>query len=161
MLDELFRDVSTPEKLIRYAVNEGCADRLPGIDIDYAARVTEGVRHLDEKLPTWWRTDHVHSIDLHDLDVANGSCCVSAQLSGERHLAAFLKGREMLGLAAPQYQALGFNAETLGELADELGLDSDEADELEYDIDEAFALLTCLWKNVIRVRRGEPVSLRD
>lgn len=161
MFDELSRDVSTPEKLVRYVVSEGCADRLPGIDVDYAARMIKGITHLDAKVPTWWRTDHVHPIDLDILDISDGHCCVSAQLSGERDVLAFVKGRAMLLMTPQQYTAFGFNAEVLPDLADALGLSAEEAGEIEYNDDEAFALLTCLWRNVIRVRRGEPVSLRD
>lgn len=162
MFDELSRDVSTPEKLVRYVVSEGCADRLPGIDVDYAARVTEGVTHMDTVLPTWWRTDHVHPIDVDDLDVGNGAYCVSAQLSGQAGFgASFLYGRDMLELTTQQYLRLGFNAEAYEDMAETLGLGAEAAEELDYDDDEAFDLLTCLWKNVIRVRRGEPVSLRD
>lgn len=161
MFDALHYDVSTPEKLVAHVVNEGCPDRLPGIDVDYAARVVAGVTLLDEKLPTWWREDHEHPIDLDVLDVANGHYCVSAQLSGATDGGySFVIGRDMLGLDDKNYRLSGFSAENYDTLVDALGLAHGEAEELEYDDDEAFALLTTLWTNVIRVRRGEPVDLR-
>lgn len=156
MFDSLSRDVSTPDKLIAYVVSQGVADRLPDVGIDYAARVTAGVTHLDAVAPTWWSTAHVHPIDLDDLDISNGAWCVSAQLSGKApHSFAFVEGRDMLGLTTGSrgtYVLYGFLAESDHDLL--------VRDYPNYDQDEAHDLLTALWQNVIRVRRGEPVELR-
>lgn len=147
MFDELSRDISTPERLVARVVNEGCPGTAFGID--FAARVVKGITHLDEVLPTWWREDHVHPIDIDDLDIGHGSYCVSAQLSGVH---AFAAGRDMLGLtsdSAGTYVAFGFDTPPEFFLVDDIP---------GYDMVEAYSLLTCLWKNVIRLRRGMPVD---
>lgn len=151
MFDSLYDDVSTPEKLVTYVVNEGCPDRLHGIDINYPARVVAGITLLDAKVPTWWRTDHEHPIDLDILNIASGADCVSAQLSGTHDGSAFIRGRDMLGLTDVSYLLHGFSAEN--DVAENIPVGRN------YDDDEAFDLLTTLWANVIRVRRGLPVDL--
>jgi hypothetical protein len=162
MFDSLSRDVSTPEKLVAYVVNEGCADRLRGVPIDYAARVTAGVTLLDSKIPGWWKTDHEYPIDLDTLDVGDGSCCVSAQLSGSRNFyTSFVDGRIALGLTDGNdgtYTMHGFSAEASSYM---IHTHEDRLPHIDenYDDDAAFALLTTLWANIIRVRRGLPVDL--
>jgi hypothetical protein len=162
MFDSLSRDVSTPEKLVAYVVNEGCPDRLHGVPVDYAARVTAGVTLLDSKIPGWWKTDHECPIDLDVLDVANGKYCVSAQLSGSRNFyTSFVDGRIALGLTDSNdgtYTTHGFSAESSSYMTDIHGDRLPHIDE-DYDDDEAFVLLTTLWANIIRVRRGLPVDL--
>lgn len=74
-------------------------------EIDYAARVAKGVALLDEKRPGWER-----QIDLETLDIRNGSCCVTAQLSGK---SSYLIGMDQLQLTDGDdgsYVAHGFNA---------------------------------------------------
>lgn len=153
MFDELSRDVSTPARLVAYVVSEGVRGDLYGID--YAARVTEGVAHLDAELPGWWSTDHPNPIDLDALDVGHDTRCVSAQLSGDF---SWFIGLSMLGLSdGPKgtYTLYGFNAEDYHPYPD---CGADDADE--YEVQEVYSLLTLLWASVIRVRRGEPVDLR-
>jgi hypothetical protein len=103
-------------------------------EIDYAARVAKGAALLDEKRPGWERL-----IDLDILDIENGHCCVTAQLSGTN---AWYAGQQQLGLTTGDdgtYVAHGFNAEADGEP------DSD-AQAVAYDT------LNTLWKDLISKR---------
>lgn len=105
-------------------------------DIDYAARVAKGVALLDEKRPGWER-----EIDLETLNIQNGHCCVTAQLSGESRWYA---GMDQLGLTEGNdgtYVAHGFNAE-----------DPHAMDDEEYDQDKVYDTLNSLWRDVVTSR---------
>lgn len=106
-------------------------------EIDYAARVAKGAALLDEKRPGWER-----QIDLGTLDVQNGTCCVTAQLSGTQ---AWFTGMRQLGLTegdSGTYVAHGFNAESYDAMED------DEA----YDQEAVYATLNRLWRELIEGR---------
>jgi hypothetical protein len=104
-------------------------------EIDYAARVAKGVALLDEKRPGWER-----QIDLETLNIRNGYCCVTAQLSGESR---WYVGMEQLGLSEGDYGtyvAHGFNAESY--------LPGDQ----NYDSDDVYPVLNSLWRDVVTER---------
>lgn len=104
-------------------------------EIDYAARVAKGVALLDEKRPGWER-----ELDLETLDIRNGSCCVTAQLSGESYWVA---GMDQLGLTEGDngtYVAHGFNAEDY--------LPGD----VNYDTNDVYPVLNSLWRDVVTER---------
>jgi len=143
----------TPGRVISYLLEQGAVGHLSGIQ--YAARVTRGIAHLDEVAEGWWRTDQVNAIDLDFLDIGNDEWCVSAQLSGEHD---YLSGADLLGLTQTTvdfvgevtrgtYLLYGFVADPPGDLG------------AGYRRSDAYTVLTNLWRNAIRVRRGEPIDL--
>lgn len=76
-------------------------------DIDYAARVARGIALMDEKWPGW-----ATEIDLETLNIADGSCCVTAQYAKHREgRSSYMLGQDLLGLSDSAYEAHGFNAE--------------------------------------------------
>lgn len=94
---------------------------------DYAARVAKGVALLDEKRPGWER-----ELDLDRLDIADGTSCVTAQLSGQN---SWLTGMNQLGLEIETYEEHGFRA-------------PDE----EWVLRDAYGTLNALWREVITGR---------
>jgi hypothetical protein len=115
---------------------------LYGVDID--ASVAQGVELLHERLPGWWREDHVHPIDLEVLDVRSGSACVTAQLSGE---ADWVDGMEMLDLSHAEYVWCGFRVRSHGEM---------ESVPERYNEAELYDAFTKKWREVIAdLRAGE------
>jgi hypothetical protein len=98
---------------------------------DYAARVAKGVALLDEKRPGWER-----ELDLDRLDIADGTRCVTAQLSGKD---SWLTGMRQLGLEIETYTEHGFRA-------------PDE----EYEQGDPYATLNTLWREVITERLSAP-----
>jgi hypothetical protein len=99
-------------------------------EIDYAARVAKGAALLDEKRPGWEQL-----IDLDILDIENGTCCVTAQLSGQE---AWYAGMRQLGLNMRSYTEHGFRAD-----------DGDQQD---------YPALNTLWKDLISKRLAEPAD---
>jgi len=112
-------------------------------EIDYAARVAKGAALLDKKRPGWEQ-----DIDLDALDIQNGTCCVTAQLSGVQ---SWWRGMNMLELTEGDngtYIAHGFNAE-----ADYV---NGEAVTAEYDQMAVYDTLNTLWKDLISQRLEAP-----
>ncbi|GAA2938096.1 hypothetical protein [Streptomyces enissocaesilis] len=70
---------------------------MAGTDIDYAARVAKGAALLDEKKPGW-----ENQIALDTLNISDGTCCVTAQLSG---VGSWITGMNQLGLSMDAYVA--------------------------------------------------------
>lgn len=108
--------------------------------IDYPARVAQGMALLDEKMPGW-----AERIDLERLDIASGTHCVAAQLSGEDN---YYRGFHLLGITGRDRFEHGFMAESTCECCND-GLTLP----LGYNQDTAYATLTRLWREAIEQRQ--------
>lgn len=111
-------------------------------------RVAAGAAFLDEHDPEWWRADVDRAIDLDDLDLACGDCCVLGQRcplevrsDPETHFGSWVwilaDSRDLL---------------TVEEWATSRGFQVSWGESLKGD--RAYGLLTAEWKRVIAGRRA-------
>jgi hypothetical protein len=100
-------------------------------DIDYASRVARGIALMDEKWPRW-----ATEIDLEELDIEDGSHCVTAQYAAAQGEVRNWKiGMSLLGLDMEAYTEEGFRT-----------YDEDQDD---------YPVLNRLWRDEILRRRAQ------
>lgn len=120
-------------------------------EIDYSARVNEGIKLLDEKWADWWRLTRT---DI--LDISSGTFCMTAQAARILGIgSSWISGMNYFGLDDESYILHGFNVEDTPYVANDEGDFNTQEGWEAYENDQALDILTSLWVSAIVERRAK------